>query len=233
MLTDKNGNEIAVVLLCLEKRQKAYAESVAKCSVQVRVANSAAEALKSCVENPPACVIIDMVTGMRIGNNDRGLLTLYNLELNWPVLRGTVKRGEPAMIVSTEPQRSAEFSQAIEELIAGSDSWGERRWPRRFIRIPVKARARLRRKGHDSWIRGTIREMSTGGCSITFYGEAPIGADVEVEIRDIGPQFIINGKIVWSRMWEDSVEPPSVGVEFFKSEVPAELAILLSRFLTE
>jgi len=217
------------ILLCSEKRQKAYSEVVSSAEHPVEIVPSPEEALRACVRNPPLAVIVDMVTGMRAGNANTSLLALYNLELNWPVLRGTAKKNEPVMVLSTSPQISAPFCEGLLAIACEDPQWGRRESPRKFIRQEIQCRARVRMKENGEWQRGTIMEMSTGGCFIVSYEPLPVESLIDIEIQDLSETPIIaDARIVWIRNWEDGIKLPGMGLQFVYNDVPPELANALS-----
>ena len=221
------------ILLCSAKRQKAYSEAVSAAEYPVEVVPSPEEALRACVRNPPLAVIVDMVTGMRAGNANTSLLALYNLELNWPVLRGTAKKNEPVMVLSTSPQISAPFCEGLLAIACEDPNWGQRESPRRFIRQEIQCRARVRLSNDADWQVGTVMEMSTGGCFVLSYEPLPVNSSVQLEIRDLTESPItLEARIVWTRNWNDSVKLPGMGLQFDWESPSAELADALSkRFL--
>ena len=221
------------ILLCSEKRQEAYSEAVSSAEYPVEVVPSPEDALRACVRNPPLAVIVDMVTGMRAGNANTSLLALYNLELNWPVLRGTAKKNEPVMVLSTSPQISAPFCEGLVAIACEDPLWGQRESPRKFIRQEIQCRARVQLTDSGEWQVGTVMEMSTGGCFVVSYEPLPSESAVQVEIRDLTDSpIVLAARIVWTRNWSDSVKLPGMGLQFEFDSVPSELADALSkRFL--
>jgi|MDSW01.1.fsa_nt_gb hypothetical protein len=219
------------ILLCSEKRQGTYDEVIAQASYPVEVVNTPDECLKACVREPPYAVIVDMITGMRAGSTNTSLLVLYNLELTWPVLRSTAKRNEPVMIVSTSPQNTAPFVEAISAIATNDPSWLRPQTPRRFIRQTVQCRSRSRVTGEeDRWHQGTIMEISTGGCFLITYEPLPIDSQMELEIWDLSDKVMtVRGHVVWIRAWDDGPELPGMGVAFDLSSVPPELAKALGQ----
>ena len=219
------------ILLCSEKRQGTYDEVIANASYPVEVVNTPDECLKACVREPPCAVIVDMITGMRAGSTNTSLLVLYNLELTWPVLRSTAKRNEPIMIVSTSPQNTAPFVEAINAIATDDPAWLRPQTPRRFIRQTVQCRSRSRVTGEDDrWHQGTIMELSTGGCFLITYEPLPIDSQMELEIWDLTDKVMtVRGHVVWIRAWDDGPELPGMGVAFDLSSVPPELAKALGQ----
>jgi len=214
------------ILLCSAKRQSAYDEVMANAQYPVELVNTPDECLKACVRQPPYAVIVDMITGMRAGSTNTSLLVLYNLELTWPVLRSTAKRDEPIMIVSTSPQNTAPFVEALCAIATDDPSWLRPQTPRRFIRQAVQCRSRSRVKDEsDSWHQGTIMELSTGGCFLITYEPLPINSRMELEIWDLTDDAMkVEGDVVWIRAWDNGPELPGMGVAFDLSSVPPELA---------
>ena len=80
------------VLICSTRRRRAYQEVLDQSSHPIVVVDTPEEALRQVVRRPPIAVIVDMITGMRAGASNTSLLVLYNLELAWPVVRGTTNR---------------------------------------------------------------------------------------------------------------------------------------------
>ena len=111
------------VLICSTRRRRAYQEVLDQSSHPIVVVDTPEEALRQVVRRPPIAVIVDMITGMRAGASNTSLLVLYNLELAWPVVRGTTKQNEPISIVATSPQRTAPFVEALDSMVEGIDEW--------------------------------------------------------------------------------------------------------------
>lgn len=221
------------IVLCSPKRQRTYDEVVANATYPVEVVDTPDECLKACVRQPPCAVIVDMITGMRAGSTNTSLLVLYNLELAWPVLRSTAKRDEPVMIVSTSPQNTAPFVEALEAIATNDPNWLRPQTPRRFIRQSVQCRSRSRVKDQaDKWHQGTIMELSTGGCFLITYEPLPIDSQMELEIWDLGEHILkAEGRVVWIRDWGDGPELPGMGVAFDLDSVPQELAKALGQVI--
>lgn len=219
------------ILLCSAKRQATYDEVIANSEYPVELVNTPDECLKACVRQPPYAVIVDMITGMRAGSTNTSLLVLYNLELTWPVLRSTAKRNEPVMIVSTSPQNTAPFTEALSAIATDDPSWLRPQTPRRFIRQTVQCRSRSRvLKESDHWHQGTIMELSTGGCFLITYDPLPIDSEMELEIWDLADEVMsVQGHVVWIRAWDDGPELPGMGVAFDLESVPPELAKALGQ----
>ena len=212
------------ILLCSAKRQKAYDEILSNCSHDVQVVDTPDQALQACVREPPAAVVVDMVTGMRAGTNNTSLLVLYNLELTWPVVRSTAKKNEPVTIISTSPQNTAPFLDALDGIATADSSWVKPLTPRRFIRQAVQCRARTRPIGQENWDHATVLEISTGGCFMVSYTPYPIDSKCEVEVWDIAGEIqTLDARVVWIRSWTDGPQLPGMGLAFNLDAVSKEL----------
>ena len=218
------------ILLCSAKRQKSYTEVLAGCTHNVQVVDTPDQALQACVQEPPAAVIVDMITGMRAGTNNTSLLVLYNLELTWPVVRSTAKKNEPVTIISTSPQNTAPFLEALDGIAAADSAWVKPLTPRRFIRQAVQCRARTRLTGQTEWDHATVLEISTGGCFMVSYTPYPIGSKCDVEIWDIASDIqTLDARVVWIRSWADSAQLPGMGLAFDLNTVSKDLAEALGQ----
>ena len=216
------------ILLCSAKRQKAYDEVLAGCSHSLQVVDTPDQALQACVHEPPAAVIVDMITGMRAGTNNTSLLVLYNLELTWPVVRSTAKKNEPVMIISTSPQNTAPFLEALDGIATADSTWVKPLTPRRFIRQSVQCRARTRQVGQEAWDHATVLELSTGGCFMVSYTPYAIDSECEVEVWDIAENVqSLKARVVWIRSWNDSPQLPGMGLAFNLDTVSDELTAAL------
>ena len=103
------------VLICSTRRRRAYQEVLDQSSHPIVVVDTPEEALRQVVRRPPIAVIVDMITGMRAGASNTSLLVLYNLELAWPVVRGTTKQNEPISIVATSPSTDRAFCRGTRQ----------------------------------------------------------------------------------------------------------------------
>ena len=220
------------ILLCSEKRQLAYAEVIAAANFPVEVVHSPEEALAACVRKPPLALIVDTVTGMRSGNANTSLLALYNLELSWPVLRGTAKKNEAVTVLSTSSQISAPFCEGLAAVAANSPQWNTQTSRRRFIRQRVQCRSRAQLSGTPDWSLGTILDLSGGGCFVVSFAPLPIESSLTIEILDlVDSPIMVSGRVVWNRLWEDGTELPGMGIQFDAESVPLSLIDALSKCL--
>jgi len=213
------------IMLCLPKREATYIDSIAASEQDVLFCATAEIALRECIMNPPLGLIVDMVTGMRLGSNNPTLLAIYNLEIRWPILRATAKRNEDPTLISTESQRNIGFAEGLREIAAGSSNWEGGKSPRNFIRQEINCRVRVRHTGQEDWALGTALEMSAGGCFMVTYSPMELGADLDVEVRDVASEPLhLSAKVAWRRTWEDSVKLPGMALKFDRSTVPESLA---------
>ena len=221
------------VLICSSRRRRAYQEVLDSSEHPIVVVDTPEEALRQVVRRPPIAVIVDMITGMRAGASNTSLLVLYNLELAWPVVRGTTKQNEPVSIVATSPQRTAPFVEALDSMTNDINDWTAPAAPRRYSRQAIQCRARVLPEGDTQWRRGTILELSAGGCFMVSYEPIPEGTSIEIEVRDIGDTFAhLKGHVVWSRSWEDSTQLPGIGIAFDEPSVPEALKDFLGSSFT-
>ena len=221
------------VLICSTRRRRAYQEVLDESGHPIVVVDTPEEALRQVVRRPPIAVIVDMITGMRAGASNTSLLVLYNLELAWPVVRGTTKQNEPVSIVATSPQRTAPFVEALDSMIEGISEWTAPAAPRRYIRQAIQCRARVLPEGQKDWHRGTILELSAGGCYMVTYDMIAQDTQLEIEVRDIGDTYAhLNGRVVWSRGWEESTQLPGIGIAFDEATVPEALKDFLGTSFT-
>lgn len=221
------------VLICSTRRRRAYQEVLDESQQPIVVVDTPEEALRQVVRRPPIAVIVDMITGMRAGASNTSLLVLYNLELAWPVVRGTTKQNEPVSIVATSPQRTAPFVEALDSMVKGISEWTAPAAPRRYIRQAIQCRARVLLEGEKDWHRGTILEISAGGCYMVTYDTIARDTQLEIEVRDIGDTYAhLKGRVVWSRNWEESTQLPGVGIAFDEATVPEALKDFLGTSFT-
>ena len=61
--------------------------------------------------------------------------------------------------------------------------------PRRYIRQTIQCRARVLTRVKKDWHRGTILEISAGGCYMVTYDTIARDTQLEIEVRDIGDTY--------------------------------------------
>jgi len=222
------------IFVCASARQSAYKEVLDNCKYLLKLVDNPEDALTACVQVPPIAIIIDMVTGMRAGNNNTSLQVLYNLELAWPVLRSTSKKGQPINVISTSPQNTAPFQEGLEAIVKQDPTWVVVDTSRHFIRQERLCRAKFKLENHTDWTLTTITSISSGGCFMINYSPPSLETKMTVVIQDLGDHLhCVEGTVSWIRHWDEGPKFPGIALTFKPSSIPESLPAALSQFILE
>lgn len=199
--------------LCLREKQSRYHEQLRLSPLPIRFTSDVGSLLRHCLENPPRAMLLDVCTCARLGA--RAVAPLFELRVAWPVLRSNVLANGAANVMCTTPQCSAPLLQALAEIAADSPRWQHPRHRRRHLRINVNCRVRVREKASRTWEMGNTLDVSSGGAFVVCYQSPRCGTRVEVELHDLNESPIhLEGKVAWSRGWEDSSNLPGMALDF-------------------
>ena len=198
------------IFLCLKERQGMYKPGISSLSHEFFFVDGLDLLARTCIEEPPAAILIDVVSGMRIGTDK--MIPIYNLNSHWPVIRCNISNQGSARIIGNQDEP---FSQALNAIARGGPSGGDPNFQRRAIRMAAPLRVRIIQENKDNWRPGNISSLCAGGCSVIAYDLPQPGEAVHLEILDMSaePQKR-EAKTVWTRRWEDSAQLPCAGFSF-------------------
>ena len=119
------------------------------------------------------------------------------------------------MVISTHPINRAPFIEALNEISVGNPAWTRDDILRKYVRLSVQLRARVRLGDEELWDMGTILNIGAKGCFFHTYQTVEKGTPVIVELRDLYDlPFAIPGRVAWVRSWRQSPKLPGFGVVF-------------------
>lgn len=180
---------------------------------------SVLEAVKQCVSDPPAAVLMDLASTLHAGVSETA--PLYDLGIDLPILRCTGGNGAPWVAMCQAPFKREPLSKALSEICSGDGSWKHPVNMRRFVRINQNARVMFRRRGAKEWRRANCQSMSVSGMFLLTLDPEPVGSEIEMRILDAGSDEVaISGSIIWNHKWEDGPHIPGSGVDFERPTVP-------------
>ncbi len=179
------------------------------------------DAVKHCVSNPPAAVMMDLASTLHAGVSETA--PLYDLGIDLPILRCTGGNGQPWISMCQAPFKRMPLEQALVEIAGGDASWKHPVNLRRFVRVNQNARVWFRKTGDEEWLRANCQSMSVSGLFLLTLHPASIGSPIELRILDITlNEVFVRGLIVWIHHWEDGPHIPGCGVNFEPNTVPDE-----------
>lgn len=180
---------------------------------------SVLDAVKQCVSDPPAAVLMDLASTLHAGVSETA--PLYDLGIDLPILRCTGGGGAPWVAMCQAPFKREPLSKALAEICAGDISWKHPVNMRKFVRINQNARVWFRRQGTEEWRRGNCQSMSVSGLFLLTLDPEPVGTEIELRILDTAIEEVaISGAVIWNHKWEDGPHIPGSGVNFDRSTVP-------------
>lgn len=186
------------------------------------------EAVRHCVSDPPAAILMDFASTLHSGVAETA--PLHELEIDLPILRCTGGGDSPWTAMCQAPFRRLPLEQAVEEIARGEVSWKHPTHPRRFVRVGRNARILFRPRGSEGgWTQGNAQSMSVSGLFVFTREPAAVGTDLEVRILDCAPQEIaLQAAVSWVHLWEDGPHLPGIGLDFDRSTVPDSLGDALA-----
>jgi hypothetical protein len=215
------------IFLCLKERQSMYKPSVSSLLHEVFFVDGLDPLVRYCIEEPPSGVLVDVVSGMRIGTDK--MIPVYNLNPYWPVIRCNISSQGSARIIGNQDEP---LSQALDAIAHGDPPGHNPNFQRRAIRIAVPLRVRILPGNKDNWRPGNISSLCASGCLVITYNLPQPGEAVHLEILDMSdnPQKC-EAKTVWTRRWEDSAQLPCAGFSFGPDTVSPCFKRALADFL--
>ncbi len=193
------------VILCAGEREALYLNH--KTTHRLRVAHNVEEAFAEVMRLSPHGLIVDMLSATRAP--PEAIRALHQLNLTWPVLRATVHSATHIEISATMPDRRGAFPACLDDIA----QWKNPAFQRDVLRLPLRCRARFR-VDDAPWQRSTCLDISPSGCFIHAFDFPPIGAHIDIDLRDIKEDpLALLGQVVWSRGWNESPRLPGIGVQ--------------------
>jgi len=212
-MTQNDSLSSTFYFLCNRARFHAYEHFFIETGLEVRAFETVEDIIRECIMEPPAAVLIDIQTGIRLGSPS--LLPLDNMQVLWPILRCNVTKDGFAVAVNVNPPRRDSLSNAICAIARNDHQWMNPAFGRRHIRINTECRVRLRDKKSTIWYRGNCINISVGGFFAITYNPPNSGERIEVEILDLLDIPILSEAVaIWSRSWESGVKLPGAGIKF-------------------
>lgn len=198
------------VFLCLRERQSRYQPGIGSLSHKFFFVDGVDPLAQACIEEPPAGVLIDVVSGMRIGTDK--MIPVYNLNSHWPVIHCNISSQGSVRIIGSQDEP---LSQTLDAIARGNPPGHNPNFKRRAIRMAVPLRVRILPENKDKWRPGNISSLCSSGCLVITHDLPQPGEAVHLEILDMSdePQKC-EAKTVWTRRWEDSAHPPCAGFSF-------------------
>jgi hypothetical protein len=213
------------LLLAAGERETLYREAVKGLPYDIVIVDGILPLLTGCIQEPPLAVLIDAPSAARIG---AALVNpLFELHMKWPVMRCTTRPDGGVNVMSSSPDRQGTLSEALPAIIAGDPTWLPP-WKRRYVRVDVQCRARMRFTGEDRWRQCNCLNLSRHGAFVVSYEPSTIGDTLELEVWDIAEKpAYAKAKVVRMRKWDDGPKLPGVGVDFDAGTATHELSRLL------
>jgi hypothetical protein len=207
----------AFLLLASAERQPLFDE-VLEGVVCHRVV-SVLDAVKQCVSDPPAAVLMDLASTLHAGVSETA--PLYDLGIDLPILRCTGGGDAPWVAMCQAPFKRVPLSLALQEISAADPSWKHPVNMRKFVRINQNARVLFQREDTDRWRRANCQSMSVSGLFLLTLDPEPVGTEIQMRILDTGhDEVVISGAVIWNHRWEDGPHIPGSGVNFDRITVP-------------
>lgn len=200
--------------LCSAEHQALIQAQCAASAHRIVFVETVDDVLKRGLELPPLALILEISTAIRIGAER--MSKFLNLGVNWPVMRCAVGADGAARVMCFEPPHGESLLTALDAIAAGDPSWQHPRFKRRHLRLNLPGRVRLRPLTEERWRMGNLMGISCGGCFVAMTADAPpLESLLELELVDFEPHgVLVQGEVVWTRSWDESLELPGIGIEF-------------------
>ena len=177
------------------------------------------DAVKQCVSDPPAAVLMDLASTLHAGVSETA--PLYELGIDLPILRCTGGVAAPWVAMCQAPFKRVALDMAIAEIGSGDSSWKHPVNMRRFVRVNQNARVWFRRTDSEVTRRANCQSVSVSGLFLLTLDPEPIGTEIELRILDTtADEVVIRGSVVWVHKWEDGPHIPGCGLNFDPVTVP-------------
>jgi hypothetical protein len=224
------------ILLCVGERRAQYESVFKRLPYEVLIVDGLLPLLTACVRASPQAVLVDALSAARMG---AALVNpLFEMRMAWPIMRCTLRPDGVVTVICAVPDRHGTLEEALAAIGSHDASWRPP-WKRRSIRVDVRWRMRVRRRGEEIWRRANSLNVSRDGAFVVAYEGYAIGDEVDLELWDISETPArIKARVARLLPWEDGPELPGIGVAFDPSTVPCDfaqtiVAQLSTRLLTQ
>lgn len=222
-----NKTKAVFYFLCIEKRQSAYKLITADIGYDVVYVDTLEELLRKCIDEPPRGVFIDILTSLRFGATN--IMPIDNLAMSWPIMRCNITSNGSTLVLCMDTPKRDTLPNALKSLFKGDEGWINPLHKRKYIRMGIRFRVRIKPAGTDKWILANGRNIATDGAFIHTYDDFQPRTDIDVEIADLTDKpLTCKGKVMWKRTWDESTALPGIGVQFYSDTVQANLKKILS-----
>lgn len=215
-------------LLCGAALRTQYGNAVTAAGHRVRVVHTIEALLEECVQEPPLGILLDMHAMTRLGA--MATAPLFELDIDWPILRCTLSPDRGANFMSVDPMRFGVLNEALDEIAAGDASWRREGRARGALRLKVACRLLVRRQGDTAWLAANCLDLSVDGLFAVTYEPFVAGQRVDIELHDLAASPLpLTGQIVRVRRWDESTDLPGIGVRLERRSVTDDFKRLLAR----
>lgn len=201
------------IFLCTENRRDLYRGLLRDTPYPYRFHSNVEQLLIDCLKSPPLAIIVDLRSLVAIGSDS--MKNIYNLKTVWPVMRCNVHQDGSATVMCLEPNRTEKLLEALADIAAGDEGWIASGKFRKFLRLPLCLRTRIR-EADQPWEKGNTVDVSVRGAFVVNYQDHSKDTPIEVELYDLtdtGP-LRIEGTIRWLRSWDEPGKLAGVGIAF-------------------
>lgn len=202
-----------------EKDRKTFYQQLLKTSHhEVIYFNSINVLIKEIISTPPSALLIDIPSGIKVGLEH---MTFFNnMPVIWPIVRCNITTNGFAFATCDSPARRDPLQSAMNAIARGDESWTNRSFNRKFLRLDMGCRIRIKKDDQNIWRRGNTLNISAGGFFAVTYDPPEKGSIVEIELKDLdNVPIICQGRTMWSRTWDESNKLPGVGIALLDGAV--------------
>jgi hypothetical protein len=204
------------ILLSSVDRKPLYEEFIQECPHDIELICEIESLREFCVSCPPLAVILDMTAVIQAGA--KTMRPLFELRMHWPVLRCNIVPSGELTAICTDPSQSGPLAELLCDIEANREPWRtalETGRLRRYLRLEKNCRVEFRVDGSDRWVRGNILNVSFDGTFVVSYETLARGTKVELKLHDLLDEPCqLLAEVIWVRTWEESTEPPGIGLKF-------------------
>lgn len=205
-----------------EKERKPYYQQILKVSHhEIIFFNSINQLVKEIISTPPFALLIDIPSSIKVGMEHMAFFN--NLPVVWPIVRCNMTTNGFAFATCDSPPRRDPLPSALNAIARGDDSWSSKSFTRKYLRLDMGCRMRIKKEEQNIWRRGNTLNVSAGGFFAVTYDPPEKGSIVEIELQDLSKNTITcKGKTMWSRSWESTNKLPGVGIALLDGAINDE-----------
>lgn len=202
-----------------EKDRKSFYQQILKISQHdVIFFNSINQLVKEIISNPPSALLIDIPSSIKVGMEHMAFFN--NLPVIWPIVRCNITTNGFAFATCDSPPRRDPLPAALNAIARGDESWSSKSFTRKFLRLDLGCRIKIKKEDQNIWRRGNTLNISAGGFFAVTYDPPEKGSIVEIELQDLSSNPITcKGKTMWSRSWEATSKLPGVGISLLDGAI--------------